>query len=188
VRVLLAAFLAAVSMSCGAQSAVPAANHVDTSVRDLTREQVVDGVPCLVEDLPPVHLHVHLSVLLDGKTVTVPAGIGVGRPWGYGPPGFIATGRCFAWIHTHDTSGVVHVFTQVGRAFTLRQLFEVWGRPLEAGGALGYSGQMTVLASGRQVEGDPGALPLTPFEDIVIELGKPPAAPPVPYDFGAMRA
>jgi hypothetical protein len=177
-----------VSIACGAQTTSTVASHVDTSVRDLKRDQVVDGVPCLVEDLPPVHLHVHLSVLLDGADVTVPAGIGVGRPWGYGPPGFIATGACFAWIHTHDTTGVVHVFTQQGRSFTLGQLFEVWGRPLDGGGALGYRGAISILAGGRRVDGDPNLLALTPFEDIVIELGKPPAAPPRPFDFGTMRA
>jgi len=50
------------------------------------------------------------------------------------------TGSCFAWIHTHDTTGVVHVFTQVGKSDTLGQVFSVWGQPLGERGALGYSG------------------------------------------------
>ena len=187
-RALLAALTAAVSVACGTQAPVNAPTSVSTSVRDLKQGQVVDGVPCLVEDLPPRHLHVHLTILLDGNPVTVPAGIGVGKPWGYGPPGFIATGGCFAWIHTHDTSGVVHVFTQEGRTFSLGQLFEIWGRPLAKGAALGYQGTLAVVSDGRPVDRDPTALPLTPFEDIVLELGKPPATPPRPYQFGSLSS
>jgi hypothetical protein len=186
-RAMLAALALLAGVACGSPAAVPTTNRVDTSVQDLKRGQVVDGVPCLVQDLPPLHLHIHLAILVDGRSVTVPAGIGVGRPWGYGPPGFIATGACFAWIHTHDTTGVVHVFTQVGRMFTLGQLFEVWGRPLAGGGALGYGGTLVVLAGGRPFAGDPRTLGLTPFEDVVLELGKPPAVPPRPYDFGTMN-
>lgn len=187
-RALLAALIAAASVACGTPSSVDTTAHISTSVRDLKQGQVVDGVPCLVADLPPRHLHVHLTILLDGGLVTVPAGIGVGKPWGFNPPGFLATGGCFAWIHTHDTSGVVHVFTQEGRTFTLGQVFEVWGRPLAKGAALGYQGKLVILSDGRPFDGDPAALPLTPFEDIVLELGKPPATPPRPYEFGAMSS
>jgi hypothetical protein len=187
VRTLLAALILATAAGCGS-TAEPPANQVTTTVRDLRQGQVVDGVPCLRNDLPARHIHVHLTVLLDGGAVTVPAGIGVGKPWGYDPPGFIATGGCFAWIHTHDTTGVVHIFTEEGRTFTLGQLFEVWGRPLEARGALGFQGRLAVLAGGRAFTGDPPSLALTPFEDIVLELGKPPPTPPRPYDFGTMKA
>ena len=187
-RALLAALAAAAIVACGASAPVNATTHLSTSVQDLKQGQVVDGVPCLVQDLPQRHLHVHLTILLDGDPVTVPAGIGVGKPWGYNPPGFIATGNCFAWIHTHDTSGVVHVYTQAGSTFTLGQVFEVWGRPLAKGAALGYHGTLAVFSDGRPFAGDPTALPLTPFEDIVLELGKPPATPPRPYQFGAMGA
>ena len=84
-------------------------------------------MPCVRDDLPVNHFHVHLAVYLDGRPLTIPAGLGVGRPWEVNPPGFIATGGRFAWIHTHDTTGVVHVFTQVGKSDTLGQVFSVWG-------------------------------------------------------------
>ena len=185
-RALLAALILTTA-ACGSP-AQPSPNQVTTTVRDLQQGQVVDGVPCLRNDLPPRHIHVHLTVLLDGSPVTVPAGIGVGKPWGYNPPGFLATGGCFAWIHTHDTTGVLHVFTEVGRTFTLGQVFEVWGRPLDAGGALGYRGRLALVTDGRAITGDPTSLPLTPFEDIVLELGKPPATPPRRFDFGNISA
>jgi hypothetical protein len=161
---------------------------VSTVVQDLHEGQVVDSVPCLRDDLPVEHFHVHLEIWLDGKRVTVPAGIGVGRPWGADETGFIVTGSCFAWIHTHDTTGVVHVFTQVGKSDTLGQIFSVWGRPLGQGGALGFTGSVAVLVNGGAVSGDPRSVLLKNFDNIVVELGTPPDPPPgALYDFGTMR-
>jgi hypothetical protein len=182
--------IALVCMACGGgspQSAVGATN-VSTAVRDLNDGQVVDGVPCLRDDLPARHSHIHLALYLDGKAVTVPAGLGVGRPWGENPRGFIATGGCFAWIHTHDATGVVHVFTQIGKSDSLGQVFSVWGQPLDTGGALGFRGTIAVLVNGQPFDGDPRSVPLKNLENIVLELGKPPSvAPPALYDFGTMR-
>ncbi len=189
-RFVLSALVLCVSLACGsgAQGSPAAPDQLTTAVRDLHEGQIVDGVPCMREDLPAQHLHVHLEVLLDGKPIVVPAGIGVGRPWGANPDGFIATGSCFAWIHTHDTTGVVHVFTQVGKSYSLGQVFEVWGQPLGANTVLGFRGALVVLVDGRPFVGDPQAVTLKNFENIVIELGRPPATPPPStYDFGTMR-
>jgi len=136
--VLVAALVFLGTVGCGpAPQSPPDAAHVSTSVQDLREGQVVNSVPCLRDDLPVEHFHIHLEIWLDGKRVTVPAGIGVGRPWGTDQTGFISTGSCFAWIHTHDTTGVVHVFTQVGKSDALGQVFSVWGQPLTERGALG---------------------------------------------------
>ena len=174
---------------CGSgQGSPPAATHLDMTVQQLHEGQVVDSVPCLRDDLPVNHFHVHLAIYLDGERLTVPAGLGVGQPWGENPPGFIATGGCFAWIHTHDTTGVVHVFTQVGKSYSLGQVFSVWGQPLATDGALGFRGPIAVLVNGHPIDGDPRSVPLKNLENIVIELGKPPTtAPPALYDFGTLR-
>src|SRR5439155_8076423 len=83
-RLVLSALVLCLSLACGTtpQGSPPAANQLTTTVQQLHEGQVVDGVPCLRDDLPANHFHVHLEVLLDGKAVTVPAGVGVGRPWG----------------------------------------------------------------------------------------------------------
>ncbi len=177
--------------ACGGSSpqvAPPDAAHIDTAVATLHEGQVVDSVPCLRDDLPAQHVHVHLVILDDGANVVVPAGIGVGRPWGVEPDGFIATGTCFAWLHTHDTTGVVHVVSPEQKSFTLGQLFAVWGQPLRHGGALNYTGRLTVLVNGRPYGQDPGSVMLVNLSNIVLELGKPPlVAPPATYDFNSMR-
>lgn len=184
----VAVLLLCLACSSSAQGSQPTNNRLSTTVQELHEGQVVDSVPCLRDDLPARHAHVHIGILLDGSAVAVPAGIGVGRPWGANPDGFIATGSCFAWIHTHDTTGVVHVFTQVGKSYTLGQLFSVWGQPLGTATALGYRGPLTVLVNGRPIDGDPRSVTLADFENIVLELGRQPASPPPAlYDFSTMR-
>jgi hypothetical protein len=187
-RALLLLSLLVLGCNPAAQASHPSAAQLNTTVRSLRAGQVVDGVPCLTEDLPQHHIHVHLQIVYDGVRVPVPAGIGIGRPWGVDSSGFIATGACFAWIHVHDTTGVVHIVTPEENPFTLAQLFEVWGHPLGVGSALGYEGSVVVLVNGRRIEGDPGAVKLGNLENIVLELGKPPATPPPAlYDFAAPR-
>jgi len=171
-----------------AQTSPSSPVQLSTTVKSLQAGQVVDGVPCLTEESPQHHLHVHLQILYDGVAVPVPAGIGVGRPWGFDSTGFIATGGCFASLHIHDTTGVVHITTPEEKSFTLGQLFEVWGEPLGPGSALGYNGSLVVLVNGERVDGDPREVILENFENIVLELGKPPTVPPPPfYNFAAPR-
>lgn len=184
--------LAGVMLAACGTSTAPLANpdaaHLNTTVKDLRQGQVVDGVPCLVADLPEHHIHVHVGVYVDGVSVKVPAGVGVGRPWGFDNTGFLANGSCFAWMHTHDTTGVVHIVTPDQKVFTLGQLFEIWGQPIAPGVAFNYKGTLTVLVDGRPNGGDPREVPLTPFENIVLELGPPPAVPPASlYDFSTLQ-
>jgi hypothetical protein len=187
IRFLIAG-VASVLTACSVSAAQSATDRVSTSVQTLHAGQVVDSVPCLGADLPVQHMHVHLQVLVDGVAVAVPAGIGVGRPWGIDPGGFIATGSCFAWLHTHDTTGIVHIVSPDEKAFTLGQLFSVWGQPLQSTGALGYHGPLRLLVDGTPVPGNPRDLPLLNLQNVVLELGRPPATPPPAlYDFAPAR-
>jgi hypothetical protein len=187
-RAPLLLVLLLVGCTSPAQTSQPSAAQLSTTVRLLLQGQVVDGIPCLTDETPVHHTHVHLQILYDGADVAVPAGIGIGQPWGVDLSGFITTGYCFAWLHVHDRSGVVHITTPEEKTFTLRQLFEMWGQPLGPGAALGYHGSLMVLVNGRPVDGDPRAVQLRNLDNIVLELGKPPAVPPPAlYDFGSPR-
>ena len=61
----------------------------------------------------------------------VPAGVGIPGPQQV-MDGFVEGGRCLYWLHTHDSTGVVHIESPVQRGYTLGQFFDVWGRPLSA--------------------------------------------------------
>ena len=87
----------------------------------LAQRLVVLRLPALGSEGTALHIHEHVDVFVDGKRVMVPAGIGI-------DPG----GRFISPLHTHDTSGVIHVESPTVRPFTFGEFFGVWGVPLRA--------------------------------------------------------
>jgi hypothetical protein len=73
-----------------------------------------------------LHADQTLEVFVHGKRVEIPTGIGIGtqfdnQPGAAGPEDFIST------LHTHDSSGLVHVEALDTRIYTLGLFFDVWG-------------------------------------------------------------
>jgi hypothetical protein len=101
---------------------------------------------------------VHLDVLVDGKPVRVPAGIGVDQ-----------RGGLLAPLSTSDDSGVIHVACDASApVFTLGEFFDEWQVPLTAA---------TAYVNGTPYGGDPGAVVLAPHQEILVSYGpRPPAA------------
>lgn len=78
-----------------------------------------------------MHIHTHVTLVIDGKPAVVPAQIGIDQSlWNmhtldsYGMTGM-------APLHTHDTSGSIHVESYKDQDYTLGELLDVWGMPLE---------------------------------------------------------
>ena len=67
---------------------------------------------CLDLNNISTHIHVHI------EGMDIPKNIGIS-------PG------CFMPLHTHDTTGWIHLESSTPREFTLRQFFEIWGKPIE---------------------------------------------------------
>lgn len=133
--------------------------------------QAVDGIPCDATAVPLVaHYHAHLAIFVDGKQVAVPYGIGIVPPLQVSQ-GFVDSGSCLYWMHTHDATGIIHVETPAARAFTLGQFFAIWGRPLSATDLLGHSGKLQVYVNGRAYSGNPARIVLTDHQEITLELG-----------------
>lgn len=85
----------------------------------------------------PMHIHPHLQVLVDGVERQIPSNIGLqGGPWvsheldQYIDPNEVRGGAQLSPLHTHDSSGIIHVEAAVTRGFTLGEFFAVWGQPL----------------------------------------------------------
>ncbi|MDG6909370.1 MAG: hypothetical protein JRN08_03280 [Nitrososphaerota archaeon] len=65
-----------------------------------------------------VHIHPYLQIWIDGKNVTIPADVGI-----------LSEGTCTEPIHTHDSSGVLHMEldqSQAGQNWTLGEFFSIW--------------------------------------------------------------
>ncbi|WP_123955492.1 hypothetical protein [Frondihabitans sp. 762G35] len=136
-------------------------------------------------DLPNVyglklaeHVHAHLSITIDGEPATVPGEIGLDEKNGF------ATA-----LHTHDTSGIVHVESPTKRDFTLGQFFTEWGVRLDTShvGAAGgdVAEVLTVFVDGERRAGDPASIVLRDLDDIdlVVAPAGTVARPSAPFDW-----
>jgi hypothetical protein len=153
--------------------------------------EVVDGIGSGDEQVA-FHLHAHLRVFANGQRRTIPYGIGVVPPLRLtqtadGP--FVADGAAFYWLHTHDTSGVIHV-EAADPTFqpVLGQFFDVWGVYLtkDCLGDKCAAGHSTLRAyvNGKEWTGDPTQIPLNDQLVIVLAFGSADQVPnPVPASF-----
>ena len=103
----------------------------------------------------------------------VPAGIGLGE-------------TCVYWLHTHATSGLLHVEAPEEQPFTLGQFFAIWGLELDStriGDEVAATGEgVHAFVDGAPWTGDPGALELLDHRAIELQLGPTPEEP-LPYTF-----
>lgn len=141
------------------------------------------GLQVLGEEQLAVHYHAHLDVIdaADGSNqkVTVPAGIG-----------FEVANRKvqgLAVLHTHDTSGIVHVESAKAKPYSLGQVFTEWGVALSASqiGGLHADAQHAVQAyvNGRKFTGDPATIRLKPHLEIALWYGATGTTPTVPKSY-----
>ena len=139
----------------------------------------VDGISCESNEQTLFHIHARLTIFVDGASEQVPYGIGISAPQAQqtarGP--YVGAGACFSWLHTHAADGIIHIESPVQRAFTLGNLFDVWGQPLSTSQVGPATGTVTTLVGNRVWLGDPRDVPLTAHSQIQLEVGRPLVAP-----------
>jgi hypothetical protein len=142
------------------------------------------------------HDHLHLDVLVDGRKVTVPGGVGMAEPVdrgpcpsGFGKSGDCATGEQFfgevvnSPLHTHSSSGLIHIEADRRHRFTLGEFFDEWGVRLDSrcvgGYCTGGGRELRVFVDGRRT-GDPRAIVLANHQEIAVVFGSRAAFRSVP--------
>ncbi len=135
------------------------------------------------------HDHVHLDVVVDGRRVVVPAGIGLAEPVDDGPCRPATIGDCGAGdfytarvavspLHTHSASGIIHIESDRHAVYTLGQFFDEWGVRLTGrclgGYCAGGGKELRVYVNGRLAAGDPRAIVLGNRQEIAVVYGRPP--------------
>lgn len=81
-------------------------------------------IPCLPNGHQQVATHIHpiLTITVDGEAEVIPGNIGI-------------DGYCMREVHTHDTTGTLHIETaKAGVTYTLNDFFTVWGQDVEREG------------------------------------------------------
>ena len=142
------------------------------------------GLQVLGEEQLAVHYHAHLDVIdastqVTGTKVTVPAGLG-----------FViqnnkATG--ITVLHTHDTSGVLHIESAKNVPYALGQAFTEWGVALSATQVGGLQADAThevqVYVNGKKFTGDPATIQLKKHQEIAVWYGPTGTTPKVPKSY-----
>jgi hypothetical protein len=118
------------------------------------------------------HIHAWLHVYVDGKQVTVPQNIGIDAATQFISP-----------LHTHDTSGIIHMEADQQYDFTLGQVMNVWGVTFSDNqiGSLKSKGdqKLQVYVNGQLVK-DPVNVVMQEHDNIVIGYGKTGSFPTEP--------
>ena len=144
-----------------------------------TAGQSIDGISCETSEQTVFHIHTHLTVFVDGAQRQVPAGIGIpdaaSEQTAKGP--FVASGKCFYFLHTHSPDGIIHIESPVQRTYTLGEFFDEWQQPLSSGQVGPAKGKVTAIVNGKVYTGDPRDVPLGSREDVTLEVGTPLLAP-----------
>ncbi len=122
------------------------------------------GLPALPTEGNVLHIHQHLDLFINGKLSPIPADIGVNE-----------IARFIAPMHTHDTTGVIHVESDRVQDFTLGQFFDIWGVRLTKDCVGGYCATSTstlkMYINGALVSDDPRKLVLAAHQEIVLMYG-----------------
>jgi hypothetical protein len=81
--------------------------------------------PCLAREALALHVHPYLRIMIEGQPVQIPAAIGIRDP--QFDQGIALAGSCFEPLHTHDSSGIIHIEApDPNREYTLGDFFAVW--------------------------------------------------------------
>lgn len=126
----------------------------------------------------PGHHHARLWLYVNGDPVPVPADVG-----------FDQAGGSFSPLHTHDTTGTIHVeAADAAWKATLGNLFDAWGLRLSSTclGSNCAAGELTLrsFVNGEPWDGSPRDIPLDDQNAIVLVFGTEAQTPdPIPDAF-----
>jgi hypothetical protein len=127
------------------------------------------GLPHSATEFLTIHYHAHLDVFVNGTSQPVAASIGrVDQSF-------------FSPLHTHATSGLIHIEAASDERFTLGMLFTEWGVRLTDTCVGGYCRPATTIKA--YVDGKATSTPLPTIllkkgEEIALVIGLPPAQIP----------
>jgi hypothetical protein len=141
----------------------------------------VDGIKCQRNEKLLFHIHVHLTLFVNGKPRRVPAGVGIWPPLGpqnyrFGQFG-VTQGNCQSWLSTHYSDGLIHTEAPIQRSLKLGEFFDLWGQPLSRSRVGPARGAVTAIVNGSVWTGDPRQIPLLKHSQIQLEVGKLLVAP-----------
>lgn len=151
-------------------------SQTQSAVSDNSVYPAVDGIACQANEQLAYHIHAHVSIYINGKLSQIPQYVGIA-----------SDGSCFYWLHTHDTTGVIHIESPTQKNYTLGNFFDEWSQRFSS---LGYPSELDltsgwqVWVNGRLYSGDFHSIQLTAHELITLAYNSPNAKPDKTYSWG----
>jgi hypothetical protein len=133
----------------------------------------IDGIPCQNSEQLNYHVHAHLTIYVNGQNFPLPTNLGIASDQ-----------SCFYWLHTHDSSGVIHIEAPSERTFTLNTFFQEWSArfpqmtyPTELDSTAGW----VVYVDGKSYTGDFHSITLVAHKLITLAYNSPGIKPDTTY-------
>ncbi len=136
----------------------------------------VGNIQCDAAEQLAFHNHAHLSIYIDGKNIPLPAQIGI-------------TSTCFYWLHTHDTTGIIHMESPKAIPLTLGTFLQLWRdqfAQLQYPNQLSSTTGWTVYIDGKPYQGDFNTIELKAHQLITLAYNSPNAHPDTVYNWNGL--
>jgi hypothetical protein len=141
---------------------------------------VDNKVACDTLEQTAFHVHALLVIYINGHQVPVASQVGIAPD-----------GSCFYWLHTHDSSGIVHIEAPASHIFTLGNFLDEWGQRFSS---LQYPAQLDqpggpgwqIWVNGAPVTGDFHNIELKAHEIITIAYNSPNVQPTTTYAWNGL--
>ncbi len=138
----------------------------------------VDGIYCDTLEQTAYHVHAHVSIYINGKQSLIPQYVGIA-----------SDGSCYYWLHTHDTSGVIHMEAPASRSFIFGNFLDEWSAHFSS---LGYPPELDfttgwkVWVDGKPYTGNFRNIPLVAHALITMAYDSPGVKPDTTYAWNGL--
>lgn len=138
----------------------------------------INGISCDANEQLSYHIHAHLTMYINGQKAQLPQSIGIA-----------SDGSCIYWLHTHDTSGVIHIESPTRKVYTLGTFLQEWSQrfpQLTYPTQLDQTSGWQVYVNGKPYSGDFHNIPLDSHTLITLAYNSPGITPDTIYNWGGL--
>ena len=137
----------------------------------------IDNIYCDQQEQTAFHIHAHLSMYINGQQVPLSKNVSIAPD-----------NSCLYWLHTHDTTGVIHIEAPAGRSFTLGNFLDIWSGEFSQ---LNYPSQLDLsgwkaYVNGQPYKGDFHKIPLQAHTLITLAYNSPNVTPDTTYSWNGL--
>ncbi|GCE12034.1 hypothetical protein [Tengunoibacter tsumagoiensis] len=150
-----------------------------TPVSDNPAYGVIDNIACSSSEQLTYHIHAHLSIFINGKAVPVAENIGIAPDQ-----------SCIYWMHTHDTSGIIHMEAPQTDTFKLGTFLQVWHdhfSQLQFPSQLASTTGWQVYVNGKAYTGDFKQIELKSHTMVTLAYNSPTVQPETTFNWGLLN-